>query len=61
MPKLPYIRLELELGRGKRVELVTDPVPLAGGVISHAVLCMFLQSCSGSLVPLDICSLDPLL
>ncbi len=59
MPKLRYNRIEFEVSHGKQVELVTDPALLAGGGISHAVVCMFLQSCSLLLVTLDIISLNP--
>ncbi len=36
------IRFELDLIHGRPVELASDPQPLVGGVISHAVVYVFV-------------------
>ncbi len=56
---MPFILLEFDLSPGTRVELVSDTQPLAGGVISHSVVCMFLSSYMGFLETLDLRSVCP--
>ena len=46
-----FIRLEFDMSRGKRVELATDSVPLAGGY--YFPYACFYSLAEGSLIALD--------